>query len=105
PAPVMAVDDRRRVTWRSLNVSTWRGDDRTVVINPNTNRPAPTAETIVEMLDDLRRQGRRRVLTGALHQHETGAFTEVGFTVHERLHLLHHDLLDLPAPGDHAHRR
>lgn len=101
----MAVDDRRRSTRRSLNVSAWRGDDRTVVLNPNPDRPAPTADTVAELLEDLRHQGHQRVLTGALHQHEIGAFTAVGFTVHERLHLLHHDLRDVPEPGPHALHR
>lgn len=101
----MAVDDRRRVTGRSLSVSAWRGDHRTVVLNPNPDRPAPTAEVVADTLDQLRRDGHERVITGALHSHEIGAFTAAGFTVRERLHLLHHDLQGVPEPGSHASRR
>jgi GNAT superfamily N-acetyltransferase len=101
----MAVDDRRRVASRSLTVSAWRGDQRTVVVNPNPDRPAPTAEAIAETLDHLRRSGHERVLTGALHHHELAAFTAAGFDVHERLHLLHHDLRHIPDAPPHPLRR
>lgn len=101
----MAVDDTRRQTSKSLQVSAWRHDANTVVLNPNPERPAPTSGAIVEALDGLRREGHQRVLTGALHDHEIGAFTSVGFTVHERLHLLRHDLDQLPAPPTHPLRR
>lgn len=101
----MAVDDRRRQTSRSLQVSAWRGSDNTVVLNPSPDRPAPTVAAVSAALEDLRRNGHEKVLTGALHQHEIGAFVEAGFTVHERLHLLRHDLHDIPAPGSHRLRR
>lgn len=38
----------------------------------------------------------RRLITGALTDDEQGPFRATGFTVHDRLHLLRHDLTDLP---------
>lgn len=101
----MAVDDRRRRAPRSLQVSAWRGDERTVVLNPSPDRPAPTAEAISLALTDLRRDGHARALTGALHHHEVAPFLAAGFTVHEHLHLLRHDLTDLPVGPSHRLRR
>lgn len=102
----MAVDDRRsRGALRSLQVSAWRGDDRTVVLNPTPDRPLPTVQAVVDMIDQLRGHGHERALTGALHQHELGPFLAAGFAVHERLHLLRHDLGALPPRADHRFRR
>ncbi len=101
----MAVDDRRSGGHRSLAVSAWRGDATTVVLNPSPDRPAPTATTIAEALEDLRRRGHDRVITGALHHHELDPFLDAGFTVHERLHLLRHDLGSLPEPSHQPLRR
>lgn len=101
----MAVDDARRLSSRSLQVSAWHHDAHTVVLNPNPERPAPTPSAISQTIADLRREGHRRVLTGALHEHEIGAFLDVGFTVHEKLHLLGHDLRDLPPTAVHPLRR
>jgi ribosomal protein S18 acetylase RimI-like enzyme len=38
------------------------------------------------------------VLTGALHHGELSPFLTAGFAEHERLHLLRHDLQDIPEP-------
>lgn len=94
----MAVDDRRRHLPGSLRASTWRGDQRVVVLSPAPDRPAPTTATVLGELDALRRHGVERVVTGALHRHEVGAFEAAGFVEQERLHLLRHDLIALPEP-------
>ncbi len=102
----MAVDDRRsRGALRSLQVSAWRGDDRTVVLNPTPDRPLPTVQTVVDALDQLRGRGHHRAITGALHHHELSPFLAAGFVVHERLHLLRHELDALPTAPDHRFRR
>jgi GNAT superfamily N-acetyltransferase len=101
----MAVDDRRRRAARSLQVSAWRGDEHTVVLNPSPDRPAPTAAAIEAELARLEGAGHARALTGALHHHEVAPFLLAGFAIHEQLHLLRHDLDRLPVGNRHPLRR
>jgi ribosomal protein S18 acetylase RimI-like enzyme len=55
----------------------------------------------------LARRGYREVLTAALTAPEQSVFCSAGFTVHERLHLLRHDLrnLEVPRPDGYRLRR
>lgn len=92
----MAIDDRRRADRRALQVSTWRGDQRIAVLSPAPERPRPGSSAIAAEVERLRAGGVRRALTGALHHGELEPFLSNGFTEHERLHLLHHDLLSIP---------
>ena len=92
----MAADDRWWGARAHLQVAAWRGSDHTVVLSPVPDRPAPVAADIVQELDALAGRGVQRVLTGALHHGELGPFLAAGFVEHERLHLLRHDLIDLP---------
>jgi ribosomal protein S18 acetylase RimI-like enzyme len=92
----MAVDDRRRTDPRALQVSAWRGDDRVAVLSPAPEQPTPSAQAVATAVERLRDLGTERVLTGALHRTELTPFLSCGFTEHERLHLLRHDLLTLP---------
>jgi GNAT superfamily N-acetyltransferase len=101
----MAIDDRRRVVHRSLQVSNWRGDERTAVLSPAPERPGPGPSTVAAEVTRLRERGIRRVLTGALHQAELGPFVANGFVEHEQLHLLRHDLVRLPDPEPVPTRR
>lgn len=94
----MAADDRWWGARARLQVSTWRGDRGTVVLTPVPQRPSPSASDIRDELAAQRARGVRRALTGALHQGELAPFLAAGFTVHERLHLLRHDLLEVPEP-------
>lgn len=101
----MAADDRWWGARARLQVSAWRGTDHTVVITPLPDRPAPSAVEVDQQLVALRARGARRVLTGALHHGELGPFLDAGFVEHERLHLLRHDLRDLPPVGETRLRR
>lgn len=92
----MAIDDRRRADRRALQVTTWRGDQAIAVLNPAPERSVPSPATVAAEVDRLRAGGVRRVLTGALHPAELGPFLDSGFAEHEHLHLLRHDLADLP---------
>lgn len=92
----MAIDDRRRSHRRTLQVSTWRGDERIAVLSPAPERPGPDPASVAAELDLLRASGVRRALTGALHQGELAPFLANGFVEHEHLHLLRHDLRRLP---------
>ena len=64
--------------------------------SPAPDRPIPSAATVAGELDALRRLGVERVVTSALHRHELGPFEDNGFVEQERLHLLRHDLIELP---------
>lgn len=95
----MAADDRWWGIRARLQVSAWRGTDHTVVMSPLPDRPAPGPADISRELDALAERGVQRVLTGALHHGEVAPFAAAGFVEHERLHLLRHDLRDLPEPN------
>lgn len=95
----MAADDRWWGARARLQVSTWRGDAGTVVLTPVPQRPAPSSADVRAELAAQRERGAHRALTGALHQGELAPFLAAGFEVHERLHLLRHDLLALPDPA------
>lgn len=58
----------------------------------------PHRWTIERCVEQLAAQGYRAALTSALNAVEQRPFLEAGFTVHERLHLLRHDLVRLPDP-------
>lgn len=92
----MAADDRWWGARAHLQVSAWRGTDHTVVMSPVPDRPAPGPADIAHELDALAQRGVQRVLTGALHHGEVAPFEAAGFVEHERLHLLRHDLRELP---------
>ena len=93
----MAIDDRRRSDRRALQVSSWRGDPQIAVLSPAPQQPGLGPEAVVAEVDQLRALGVRKVLTSALHQAELDPFVASGFTEHERLHLLRHDMTGLPA--------
>lgn len=93
----MAADDRWWGARAHLQVAAWRGTTHTVVLSPLPDRPAPGPEDISSELEVLASRGVARVLTGALHQGELSPFLAAGFGEHERLHLLRHDLRDVPA--------
>ena len=58
--------------------------------------PPPTAAMVQHCCRLLAARGFDEVLTGALSPAEQRGFLDAGFTVHEELHLLVHDLADLP---------
>jgi len=102
----MAADDRWWGARAHLQVSAWRGTDHTVVLTPLPDRPAPSVHDIALEVEALTQRGVSRVLTGALHHGETQPFADAGFTVHEQLHLLRHDLRRIPDPtAPVKHRR
>lgn len=79
----------------TLRVTPWHGQGDTVVLGPNPGT-IPTRIQIERTLADLSSRGVRRVFTPALGPAERAAFLTVGFTIHEHLHLLRHDLQRLP---------
>ena len=102
----MAIDDQLRRHPRQLQVSRWRGDARSAVVNPPPNHPVPSAAAVAREVERLANTGVERILTGALHADEVEPFAANGFEVHDQLHLLRHDLDVLPqSPGRVVIRR
>lgn len=101
----MAVDDPLRFDPRALQVSAWRGNELVAVLTPRPERRAPTAATVARQLDVLRARGTMRAVTGALNHTQLAPFLANGFSIQEHLHLLRHDLRNLPPILDRHHLR
>lgn len=77
----------------------WRGDHRVAFIAPVGDALPPTTAMVKHALEHLQGRGYERALTGALAERERAGFERAGFEPHESLHLLAHDLLDVPEPA------
>jgi GNAT superfamily N-acetyltransferase len=89
---VVEVDGER------LRTGAWRSEDGEAYVAPLAGGPVPSAGTIRRCLDQLADRGYTAVLTSALGPEEQAPFLACGFDIHERLHLLAHDLGGLPPP-------
>ena len=87
-----------RIGREQVRTGPWRGDHRVAYLAPTAQQPAPSAEFIGRCLEMLAQRGFSRVVTGALSPLEQTGFLAAGFQVEERLHLLGHDLHDIPEP-------
>jgi len=88
-----------------LRVGPWRGDHRVAFITPVGDAVPPTAAMVRHTCEVLHDRGYQRALTGALADREQGGFLRAGFEPHEQLHLLAHDLVDIPTAPVIRHRR
>ncbi|HEU5150738.1 MAG TPA: GNAT family N-acetyltransferase [Iamia sp.] len=79
-----------------LRTVAWRGREDIALVTVRPGGPPPTAGEIAALVERSTRAGVRRLVTGALTDAEREPFAQAGFTVHDRLHLLRHDLVDLP---------
>jgi ribosomal protein S18 acetylase RimI-like enzyme len=91
-----------------LRVLPWRGDDRVAYLVARRGRP--TASALQRCLSELAGSGFESVLTAALPRDDQGPYVASGFTVRERLHLLHRAVdpvpdLDRPVPLRRGRRR
>lgn len=95
------------IRWGRERVRTgpWRGDHRVAYLAPLPDAPVPSVPFVRRCLDQLSDRGFDRVITSALAPAEQGAFLAAGFEVHERLHLLEHDLRRVPPVGGVRLRR
>lgn len=78
-----------------LRIGPWRSDPSLALLSPTPGAP-PSPDGLKQALARIGAAGYRAVLTPALTFHEQAVFLQNGFTVHERLHLLRHELFDLP---------
>jgi ribosomal protein S18 acetylase RimI-like enzyme len=108
----MARSDVVRRGPERLRVGTWRAGSSVGYLAPVGEVPPPTATMVRHCCDLLAARGFGEVLTGALAAAEQRGFLDAGFAIREELHLLVHDLRDLPPnpiaplrrarPGDRA---
>jgi len=83
----------------------WRGSARTAYLAPVADGPPPSRGFIERCVERLAAQGYREVVTPALAPAEQRSFLLAGFEPHEHLHLLAHDLLEVPPIRRGATRR
>jgi ribosomal protein S18 acetylase RimI-like enzyme len=83
----------------------WRGSTQTAYLTPVPDAPPPSRTFIERCVARLSAQGYAHVVTPALAPAEQRSFLLAGFEPHEQLHLLAHDLLDLPPSRRGATRR
>jgi ribosomal protein S18 acetylase RimI-like enzyme len=100
---VRGVEEVRRGPER-LRVGAWRGDGSVAYVSPAADLP-PTEAMVRHACDVLARRGYTAVLTAALSTREEGGFRAAGFELRDTLHLLAHDLDDLPEPPPAPLRR
>jgi ribosomal protein S18 acetylase RimI-like enzyme len=83
----------------------WRGDRRIAYLSPIADAPLPSAAFVRRCLEQLAARGYHRVVTGALSPAESTGFLAAGFEISEQLHLLAHDLRQIPDAPVIVHRR
>lgn len=81
----------------------WRGREDVAYLALGAQNP-PDPEIVDRCLRALRAKGYRSVVTNALGPVDTLPFVDAGFSVHERLRLLSHDLDEIPE-AEHPTRR
>ena len=101
----MSRPDLRRYGADRLRVGPWRGDARVAYVAPAPEAPPPTVDAVRRCLEELGGAGYTEAVTAALAPGEQAAFAAAGFEVRERLHLLAHDLGELPGPPTAPMRR
>ena len=88
-----------------LRVGAWRGDARVAYIAPLADGAPAPVDAVRRCCEVLGGRGFHEVITAALGPAESRGFIEAGFQVRERLHLLAHDLLNLPPAPTASLRR
>jgi ribosomal protein S18 acetylase RimI-like enzyme len=94
--PLVARSDVVRRGSERLRVGRWRAGSRVGYLAPVGEAPPPTATMIHHCCELLVGRGFDDVLTGALSPAEQRGFLDAGFEMRASLHLLVHDLQDLP---------
>jgi GNAT superfamily N-acetyltransferase len=91
--------------WRGgwARLGSWRGQQDVAYLSVGADRP-PTPEVVERCIGRLRGRGYSAVVTSALTPADTLPFVDAGFAVRERLHLLSHELRDLPEPRHDTRR-
>ncbi len=77
-------------------IGSWRGHRSVGYLVPLTPPERLSRTGLQRSLDQLTARGYTRVFTAALTAKEQRFFSQWGFRLHERLHLLQHDLVTIP---------
>lgn len=85
--------------WERARTGPWRGDGQVALLAPLPPGGPPSVQFVQRCLESLAARGFTRVVTSALAPPEQAAFLALGFVEYERLHLLSHDLADVPRPA------
>lgn len=88
-----------------LRVGPWRGDHRIAFLAPIGDGLPPTTAMVRHAVEVAQARGFEQALTGALSERERAGFERAGFEPREELHLLAHDLRDIPPGGGARTRR
>ena len=86
-----------------VRVAAWHGRSDVASI-ALSGTDAPTLDVLDRILDRLRVEGYREAVTNAVGPAASLPLLDSGFKVRERLHLLEHDLTDLPPPSGNTRR-
>lgn len=105
PYPWGVTLDMLRWGGERLRIGPWRGESQVAFVAPLAGTPSPTADIVGRSCAVLAERGYVEVITAALGPDEAEGFLAAGFELRERLHLLVHDLRDLPSPPAVEHRR
>jgi len=93
-----SVDVIQRGTERA-RLGPWRGDPETAHVAAASGRGPLSASFIAHCADRAAGAGYKRIVSGALSAAEQPGFCHAGFELVEELHLLGHDLVDIPLPA------
>lgn len=88
-----------------IRLRPWRGQDDTAECLATPAGAIVPPQLVQSALQTARSRGYRHAVTPALPPFEWRPYVDTGFEIRERLHLLFHDLVDLPARTDHRLRR
>ena len=88
-----------------LRIGPWRGDTTVGYVAPLSPASTLDARGVQTALSRLGQLGYASVVTAALSHVEQRPFAALGFDVHDRLHLLEHDLTDIPPARELRTRR
>jgi ribosomal protein S18 acetylase RimI-like enzyme len=97
PPPVPPPPLRGPHPSSGLRTAAWRGREDIALLTVRPGAPPPSAAEITALVQRSAGAGLRRLVTGALTDIEAEPFHQAGFAVHDRLHLLRHDMVDLPS--------
>lgn len=82
--------------WERARAGPWRGDGRIAYLAPLAPAGAPSVDFLHRCLETLAARGFEEVVTSALAPAEQSGFKTLGFEIYERLHLLSHNLDQMP---------
>jgi len=94
--PTMRTSETLQWGTDRLRIGPWRGDPAVAELAPAVAGRGPGERAVLNSLELLAARGYRTVVTGALTADEQDGYLRAGFIVHERLHLLAHDLRSIP---------